>query len=78
MEFEQTAFCLFTNKKDRQGHDLQNMSLQSAGMWALSCPSTEAENPQKWMQICLFYHTEYICVSAQHVCVYTMYYARQM
>lgn len=47
-------------------------------MHVLSCPSTEAENPQKWMQICLFYHTEYIRGSAQHVRVYAMYYARQI
>lgn len=46
-------------------------------MCVLSCPSNEAENPQKWMQICLFYHIEYIYVSAQHVHVYAMYYAWQ-
>lgn len=77
MKFKQTAFCLFTNRKDRQGQILQNTPLQSAGMWILSCLSSEAEKPQKWMQICLFYHPEYTCVSAQHVCAQAMHYARQ-
>lgn len=44
-------------------------------MGILSCLSSQAEKPQKWMQICLFYHPEYTCVSAQHVCAQAVHYA---
>lgn len=30
------------------------------------------------MQICLFYHPEYTCVSAQHVCAQAEHYAGEM
>lgn len=43
----------------------------------LKLSSHRGRKPTKTEQICLFYHTEYIWVSAHHVRVYTMYLLRK-